>query len=282
MDLIFYDIQYINWVKAAFVASLRAIFGSQYVPEQYKYIDDEEQTKILIYTAFPYRSFKSPCLVVDINSGSASVSYVGPQERIDRKIIKDFRLVLTKSSNNLDPLVVNNTKIRFQDIESIEITGYNINEDYTLISDNQGNAIINWINPPNEGILLEIFVQLKEGVPYLYFSGILRLRIKVDIYAQTVTDVEKLTDLLVVFLRFFLRDKLAELKITYTSINVSSISSAMWKDEILYKSTISIDNCHTEYELIFPESLLGYVQKINLTEQIEHILSEYQEVKVIL
>lgn len=272
MDLTFFDIQYYNWVKAAFVASLRAIFGSEYVPPQYRFVDDEEETKILIYTAFPYRTFKAPCIVVDVKSGSADVSFTGPQEQVGKVDLKEFRIVLTKGEGNTDPIVVNGYSIPYSAIESVTITGYN---NYQIIEGPNGETLVRWDDPvPYQGTPLEVFISLKKASKYLYFTGILRLSIEITIYASTVTDVEKLTDIITVLLRFFLRSKLAELKIVYTNIDISGIDSVEWNGELLYRTRITVGNCHTEYELVFPESLLGYLEKINLQQTIVGILNE--------
>lgn len=267
MDIsIIYDIQFYNWVKAAFVASLRAIFGSNYVPPQYRFVDDEEETRILIYTAFPYRSFKTPCIVVDVDSGEADVSYIGPQEQVRRIMLDKFRIAFWKSPGPTDPVLLNSVPISYDDIASVEISGYT---GYTLGRDASNYALILWGDPvPPEGRVIEAFVTLKNAKPYLYFTGILRLRVRIAIYCSTVTDVEKLTDLLIVFLRFFLRDKLAELKITYTKVSTSSISTHEWAGELLYKTDITISNCHMEYELVFPEDLSQYIRNITLLQTV--------------
>lgn len=262
---ILYDIQHFNWVKAAFVASFRAIFGSDYVPYQYRFVDDEEQTKILIYTAFPYRSFKTPCIVIDASSSDVSVSFLGPQERVRRVLADTFREVIIKSETDHDPLTLNQKPLVFEQVREVKVTNYT---QFRLERSAQGTALIVWTGPnrPLPNTPFETQITLAEPIPYLYFTGILRLGIKIYIYASTVTDAEKLTDLIVVFLRFFLRDKLAELKITYSSIDVSGIDTVNWNDELLYRVTVSISNCHSEYELLFPESLLEFVKSINLNQ----------------
>jgi hypothetical protein len=171
-----------------------------YIAPQYLYDDDEELTKLQIYTAFPIRNFKAPTIVVDAKSGNAEVSYVGPQEELREKQI--------------------------------------------------------------------------DGDDHLYFSGILRLGIAIKVYAGSMTDAEKLTDALVVFLRFFLRDKLAELRLGYTDINFDGISTEPWNDQLLYVSTINITNVHSEYELVFPKSLFTFIEQINIEEKIKLMMDE--------
>lgn len=270
-----YDISYINWTKAAFCASLRALFspsatcqinmingltaldtqiiysnhvgepflkddiilieneiclinqvdlqnniltvtrgyqntiavphtnGTQiiksYVPFEYLFLNDEELTKILIYTAFPLRNFNSPLIIVNVSGGNASVRSVGPQEQLEIRTIN--------------------------------------------------------------------------GEKHVYFSGILQLNVRIDIYASSVTDVEKLLDFVVVFLRFFLRDKLAELNITYTQVTINDLRTIEWNGQLLYSSSISIANCNSQYELIFPYPLLNFVDNLNITMKIEDFLN---------
>jgi hypothetical protein len=271
------DIYYISWIKAAFVVSLRTVFGSagtalinmigglsssgtslvydtdsptdpflkgdyiivddeilkitnvvtgtntltvtrgaqrtiavahpdntsitkSYVAPQYLYDDDEEKTKIQIYTAFPIRNFKAPTIVVNATTGGAQVSFIGPQE--------------------------------------------------------------------------EIREQQVDGDDHLYFSGILRVGLEIKVYAGTMTDAEKLSDFVIVFLRFLLRDKLAELRLSYTDISFGGISTEPWNDELLYVATINISNVHSEYELVFPKSLLTFVEQINIEEKVKLMLDE--------
>lgn len=177
-----------------------SVITKSYVYPQYLYDDDEEKTKIQIYTAFPIRNFKAPTIVVEATSGDASVSYVGAQEQIKTKII--------------------------------------------------------------------------DGEEHLYFSGILRLAIGVKIYASTMTDVEKISDFLVIFLRFFLRDKMADLRISYTAVDFSGISTDSWDGNVLYTATIGISNLHSEYELVFPKSLLDFIEQINIEEKVQQMSNE--------
>jgi len=274
-----FDIQHYNWVKAAWVASLRAVFGSDYVPPEYKFVDDEEQTKILIYTAFPYRYFKTPIIVVDAEHSNIDVSYIGPQEQVSRVELKEFRSRMVKGPGDIDTVLLNDEPVLYDEIETVTIPGVDPNK-YEIIKDGQtGYAQIRWSESVfNEEVPFEISLILKNPVPYLYFTGILRLSIKISIFASTVTDVERLVDLVTVFLRFFLRDKLAELKITYTKMDVSGISTMDWNGELLYSASITIGNCHTEYELVFPESLLGYINQINIEGTINQILAEEVEI----
>jgi len=275
-----FDIQHYNWIKAAFVASLRAVFGSDYVPPEYKFVDDEEQTKIVIYTAFPYRYTRIPMIVVDATSSAASVSYIGPQEQVRRVELKEFRSKLVRSNSDTDVVLLDDEPVLYDGVEVVTISEVDSSK-YEIIKDNQtGYAQIRWLEPVfNENVPFEISLILKDPIPYLYFTGILQVHIKITIFAATVTDVEKLTDLVTVFLRFFLRDKLAELKITYTKIDVSGVSTTEWNGELLYSTTITIGNCHTEYELVFPESLLGYINQINIESTINQILVEEIETK---
>ena len=267
-----FDIQHFNWVKAAWVASLRAIFSSEYVPEEYRFVDDEEQTKILIYTAFPYRYFKTPLIVVDASRSNIDVSYVGPQEQVRRVEMKEFRQRLVRGENETDLVLLDNEPVLYKDLESVQVIDVDPSN-YVIEESPDGYAQIRWINHVfNKDVPFEITLVLKEPIPYLYFTGILRLSIEINIFASTVTDVEKLVDIITVFLRFFLRDKLAELKVTYTKMNVSGISTVEWRGELLYKATITIENCHSEYELIFPESLLGYIERINIEGIIQDIM----------
>jgi hypothetical protein len=175
-------------------------FYKSYVPPQYRYYDDEEATRIQIYTAFPLRNFKAPTIVVDAKTGGASVSYLGPQE--------------------------------------------------------------------------EIGSRTTDGEGHVYFSGILRLSIDISIYASSMTDAEKLSDFVIVFLRFFLRDKLADLRLGYTQVDFGGMTTEDWNGENLYVANISVGNVHSEYELVFPKSLLDYITQINIEERVQSVLDE--------
>jgi len=274
-----FDIPHYNWVKAAWVASLRAIFGSGYVPPEYKFVDDEEETKILIYTAFPYRSFRTPLIVVNADHSNASVSYTGPQEQVRRVELNEFRSRMVKSDSNTDTVLLDGDPVLYSNLDSIDIPGVDPSK-YTIEEGPDGYAQIRWSDSPFEPeVPFEISLVLKNPIPFLYFTGILRLSIRISIYASTVTDVEKLTDLVTVFLRFFLRDRLAELKITYTKIDVSGINTVEWNGELLYSVTITVGNCHTEYDLLFPEELLGYINQVNIEGIIQQILAEEVETR---
>jgi len=72
-------IKYTNFIKLGFVALLREAFLNTATPEEYRYSLNEHETKIKIYRSFPRRVQFYPSILVEADSGDASVSYLGQE-----------------------------------------------------------------------------------------------------------------------------------------------------------------------------------------------------------
>ena len=70
---------YFFGIKQAFVNALRAAFGHESTPYQYRYTDNQETTQVNIFRNFPKRIDKLPAIIVESDSGKAGVNFLGDE-----------------------------------------------------------------------------------------------------------------------------------------------------------------------------------------------------------
>jgi hypothetical protein len=95
------------------------------------------------------------------------------------------------------------------------------------------------------------------------YGGPITIPIKVTVQARTVTDMERITDLCAIYLRYLFRNKFASHGFAYTKIKIGSDSQATVDNEPLFSKTITID-MYTEFESTIDGSLFTDIEKINL------------------
>ena len=183
-------LKYSNYAKTALVTLFRYAFGHSSTPAEYRYDNDQKQTKISIYRGFPKRIELYPAIIIEAEAGDASITFLGEEQ-------------------------------------------YNENRDE-----------------------LGRLISIKYGGP-------MTLPIKLTIQARTVTDMERIVDLCVVFLRFLFRNKFAEFGFAYTKINPGSDSHDIVDNEPLFSRTLTID-VYTEYSATIDGSLFVDIEKITL------------------
>lgn len=94
--------------KLSFVLALRQAFQSSLTDDNLRYSDDQSQTKIKIYTAYPLRLEFFPAIVVSVAGGDASFRYLQEdftEENVDTAKVSydgqmNFTISLTVMSNS--------------------------------------------------------------------------------------------------------------------------------------------------------------------------------------
>ena len=76
------------------------------------------------------------------------------------------------------------------------------------------------------------------------------------------TDRERLTDLVVLYVRHVFREKFKPF-ITYIDIRIGGETQTTWDNQPLFSNTVTID-CWTQYKSELPLKLYELIQKINL------------------
>lgn len=283
------DIYYISWIKAAFVASLRSAFGITYSGSVGN-SGGLSAVATVLYPATPTASgsfMQGDYISIQNVSGddvgaqeicvvSGVTTFSGTIQSLDitRGQMRTLAVPHVSGSSFYTSYVPPQYRY-YPDEEATRLQIYtafpirNFKAPTIVVEAKSGNASVSYL-----GAQEELGEKFTNGENHLYFSGILRVSIEISIYAATVTDVEKLSDYVIVFLRFFLRDKLAGLRLGYTQVDFGGISVEEWNGTNLYVASVTIGNVHSEYELVFPKSLLDYISKINITETVQAVLDE--------
>ena len=275
------DIYYINWIKAAFVASLRSAMGiiaSGTVGNTGGLSTSD--TTIILGSPVSSGSFlvgdsifidKEILKINTINFSGGNISGFEVSRGQERTRARAYPRGTLIGKSGIPPQYVwlpdeENTKVQIYTAFPIR----NFKAPTITVDARSGDASVSYIGPQEQ--LAEVTIS-GQG-QHIYFSGILTLRVEIKIFAQTMTDAEKLLDYVVVLLRFILRDKLADLRLSYTSIDVGGIDTESINDQLLYVGTLTIGNVHSEYELVFPKEFLDYISKINILERVRSTIDE--------
>lgn len=85
--------------KLAFVVALRSAFKSSVTDKNLRYDEDQNKTKLKIYTAHPLRQEFFPAIVVSNSSGDMSMTYLEDDltEQEPDKVVYGGRLIFTLS-----------------------------------------------------------------------------------------------------------------------------------------------------------------------------------------
>ncbi len=88
MDQEILILESLDFVKGAFVKSLRTAFAQKSVPEQYRYDREESARQVSIYREWPNRTVKYPLILVRANNVETSIESLGDEilaENYDRE-----------------------------------------------------------------------------------------------------------------------------------------------------------------------------------------------------
>jgi len=102
------------------------------------------------------------------------------------------------------------------------------------------------------------------------YGGSLTVPIKLTIQARTITDMERLTDICMVYVRYLFRNKFAEYGFAYTHIGIGADSQDEIDGEPIFSKTITVDN-YTEFQNTIDGALFTDIKKINLNVLVEGI-----------
>jgi len=202
-------LRFSTYVKNACVLALREAFAHPSTPAEYRYVrpahpgqetltlQTEPRTairssQISIYRAFPNRTVKYPCIIVETSEGDASIQTLGNEEGYPK----------------CDPL------------------------------------------DPNKQI----------GVVY---TGIMRIPVKITIYADTPTDRERLTDLVTIFFRFVFRHLFYREQMPYLDIRAGETGTEERGDKVRFTGEVNLQ-VQTEFDQYIDNSLLQAISAIKL------------------
>lgn len=101
-------------------------------------------------------------------------------------------------------------------------------------------------------------------------GGLITVPITIDIYANTTTDRDNLTDLVLMFVRFGFRKKLNSANIHYVDIRTGGEGTEPWSGTILYKNSVKI-TCRTESSYELPKELYELIEGINLDVAVKEL-----------
>jgi len=126
-----------------------------------------------------------------------------------------------------------------------------------VVSTNNGDGSFTYIS---DELLFENFEQNEYG--YMY-GGVLTLDVEIAIYTQNIVDMEKLTDIVLILMRYVFREKFQERNLAYSSLRVSGESTEESDLGRIYKNIIST-KVTSDFTNFIPISLIEKIQKINI------------------
>ena len=85
MDAYRLHLESLDFVKAAFVRSLRAAYAHPSVPQEYRYSKKHSERQISIYRSWPGRTVKYPLILVRANTVETPISSLG-----DEIVVEDY------------------------------------------------------------------------------------------------------------------------------------------------------------------------------------------------
>lgn len=146
---------------------------------------------------------------------------------------------------------------------------YTETTNYTI---NLTTGVITWVTaqPANYACTYLTFTNQKH-VTYpagKWVQSSLEVPVRITIYAASTTDRERITDLVVLYLRHVFRDFLAPY-LSYISIKIGEETSTVLSNQPIYMNTITVD-CWTHYAHYIDQSLLELIKTIDVTSLITY------------
>lgn len=247
-----------NYLKLAFVTTLRAAFGHTATPTEYRYVANENDpaSKVRIYRAFPTRQFNPPGLVINTDPADASFKYLDDERVAD--IYRVYDEQITNDGFQVTPI------IRIADLYDSIGTHYVENTDYTYNADTN---LITWtaIKPNPYFAIYDTRTFVDKYKTVLYARKIqsqLVVPVKITVYALSTTDRERLTDLVVLYVRSVFRDRFKPF-CTYARIDVGGESQEDWENQVLYVNTVTVE-CWTHFASEIPMDLYSLIQNFDI------------------
>jgi len=247
------------------VVALREAFGSTTTPADYRYLADETrpECKLRIYRAFPKRNFRPPCLVVSVDPGTAKFRY------LDDEVVKQIYRVYNEAVSH-DTLEVT-PACRLATITD-GITTYVEDTDFTV---NLLTGLITWLIPTPTAYTATYdtfkFTRKDQTVPYAKkVQSQLRVPISIDVHALSTTDRERLTDLVVLYVRHVFLGLFKRKGVTYIDIKLGGETETTWDNQIIYGHTITLD-VWSQYANEIPMDLYALIERINVDVAINQI-----------
>ena len=103
-----------------------------------------------------------------------------------------------------------------------------------------------------------------------HYGGVMKLDVSISIYTQSIKDIERLTDLVYLFLRFVFRNKFQENNIAYNKISIKGESVEDAEFGRLYKNVITT-TVTCDFTSFIPRSVVEKIEKINISFNINEI-----------
>lgn len=97
----------------------------------------------------------------------------------------------------------------------------------------------------------------------------LNVEIKFDVFARSSQDRERITDLLVLYIRHVVKPELMKY-FTYSGENVSGESQEMFDNKVIYKNTVTVP-CVTHYSHYIDKSIYALIKNIPIELETEDI-----------
>jgi len=126
-----------------------------------------------------------------------------------------------------------------------------------VVSTNDGDGSFTYIS---DEILFENLEQNENG--YMY-GGVLTLNVEIAIYTQNIVDMEKLTDIVLILMRYVFREKFQERNLAYSTLKISGESMEESDLGRIYKNVITT-KVTSDFTNFIPASLVEKIQKINI------------------
>jgi hypothetical protein len=242
----------------AFVAALRAAFGHTSTPADYRYLEDENDVncKLRIFRAFPKRQFNPPALVVNADAADARFRYLDDERASD--VYRVYEEQITNDGFQVTPI------IRIADVYDSIGNHYVEDQDFTY---DAANNVLTWsiIKPDPYFATYDTRTFTDRYKTILYARKIqsqLVVPIRITVYALSTTDRERLTDLVVLYVRSVFRDRF-KVFCTYTDISVGGETQDDWENQVLYINTVTVE-CWTQFANEIPMDLYALIQQINI------------------
>jgi hypothetical protein len=141
---------------------------------------------------------------------------------------------------------------------------YTETTNYTV---NLTTGVITWVTaqPTNYACTYLTFTNQK-NVTYpsgKFVQSSLEVPVRITIYAMSTTDRERITDLVILYLRHVFRDYLAPY-LSYISIKLGEETSTVMSNQTVYMNTVTID-CWTHYAHYIDQSLFELIKTVDVS-----------------
>jgi len=254
-----------NDTKIAFVATLRAIFGSAYLPE-YKYDTDPRVAKILIQKEYPQVIEEKPAILVSSSSSESNIEFHNEEEIEDIETLSNTK-VATNNPERGAAVVIN-----------LAVTTGFVVGDAVIIEtlDTKEQALITEI-VPNTSITVDLLQNnyttpsVSKLVYVIKHEGGQTIDIAIKVLGLSDIDRDRISDFVAFSLRFLFRysNALVTKGIAYNKIRLSADSAEDINGKLFYSKIITIP-CYSEYtaDTEVPSALINLISKITVEKTI--------------